>query len=139
RRFMALPFEVPDRRYRTATTTLHGDDGIHDTSADKLARLRPVLEGGSITFGGQTHPADGGAGMIVTDAAHAREMSADTGIAIRILAVGQARVGAAMMPTAPVPAARAAMQQAGVAVSDLAAVKTHNPFIVNDIALVREM
>jgi acetyl-CoA acyltransferase len=38
-----------------------------------------------------------------------------------------------------VPAARAAMRQAGVEVSQLAAVKTHNPFIVNDIVLVREM
>jgi acetyl-CoA acetyltransferase len=44
-----------------------------------------------------------------------------------------------MMPTAPVPAARAAMRQAGVDVADLAAVKTHNPFIVNDIVLAREM
>jgi acetyl-CoA acetyltransferase len=139
RRFMTLPFEVPDRRYRTTTTTLHGDEGIHDTSAEKLARLRPVLEGGSITFGGQTHPADGGAGMIVTDAARAREMSADAGISVRILAVGQSRVAPAMMPTAPIPAARAAMQQAGVDVAELAAVKTHNPFIVNDIVLVREM
>ena len=139
RRFMTLPFEVPDRRYRTTAATLHGDEGIHDTSAEKLARLRPVLEGGSITFGGQTHPADGGAGMVVTDAERAREMSADAGIDIRILAVGQARVAPAMMPTAPVPAARAAMRQAGVDVADLAAVKTHNPFIVNDIVLTREM
>ena len=139
RRFMTLPFEVPDRRYRATASTLHGDEGIHDTSAEKLAKLRPVLEGGSITFGGQTHPADGGAGMVVTDAARAREMSADTGISVHILAVGQARVAPAMMPTAPVPAARAAMQQAGVDVADLAAVKTHNPFIVNDIVLVREM
>jgi acetyl-CoA acetyltransferase family protein len=139
RRFMTLPFDVPDRRYRATAETLQGDEGIHDTSAEKLARLRPVMDGGSITFGGQTHPADGGAGMVVTDAARAREMSADAGIDVRILAVGQSRVAPAMMPTAPVPAARAAMRQAGVAVSDLAAVKTHNPFIVNDIVLVREM
>ncbi len=139
RRFMQLPFEVPDRRYRATVATLHGDEGIHPTSAEKLAQLRPVLEGGTITYGGQTHPADGGAGMIVTDAARARDMSTDSAIDIRILAVGQARVAPAMMPTAPVPAARAAMQQAGVAVGDLAAVKTHNPFIVNDIVLVREM
>ena len=139
RRFMTVPFEVPDRRYRGTAATLHGDEGIHDTTAEKLAKLRPVLEGGSITYGGQTHPADGGAGMVVTDAARAREMSADAGIEVRILAVGQARVAPAMMPTAPVPAARAAMRQAGVDVADLAAVKTHNPFIVNDIVLAREM
>jgi acetyl-CoA acetyltransferase len=76
---------------------------------------------------------------VVTDAARAREMSADAAIDVRILAVGQSRVAPGMMPTAPVPAAHAAMRQAGVNLRDLAAVKTHNPFIVNDIVLVREM
>ena len=44
---------------------LDGDEGVFDTSPDALARLDPVLEGGTVTFGGQTHPADGTVGMIV--------------------------------------------------------------------------
>jgi acetyl-CoA acetyltransferase len=42
------------------------------------------------------------------------------------------------MPYAPVPASRAALKAAGIGVGDLAAVKSHNPFVVNDIVFARE-
>lgn len=135
RRFMPLPFELPGRR---APAPLGGDEGIHPSTAEGMARLRPVMPEGTITFAGQTHPADGNAGLIVADAATARRLARDPGIGVRIAGIGQARVGRAMMPEAPVPAARAALAQAGIGISDLAAVKTHNPFIVNDIVLLRE-
>ncbi len=43
------------------------------------------------------------------------------------------------MSAAPAPAARKALQAANLQASDLAAVKTHNPFIVNDLVLAREL
>lgn len=42
------------------------------------------------------------------------------------------------MPAAPIPAARIALERAGVALSEIAAVKSHNPFVVNDIVFARE-
>ena len=42
------------------------------------------------------------------------------------------------MPMAPVPAARAALRAAGLAIGDIDAVKTHNPFAVNDIVFARD-
>ena len=74
RRFMRLPFAVPDRRYRRTQAVLEGDEGVHATTAEGLAKLKPVLEGGTITYGGQTHPADGHAGMVVTRPEVAAEM-----------------------------------------------------------------
>jgi acetyl-CoA acetyltransferase len=41
------------------------------------------------------------------------------------------------MPEAPVPAARRALEQAGIEVSSLKAVKSHNPFAVNDVLFAR--
>jgi acetyl-CoA acetyltransferase len=41
------------------------------------------------------------------------------------------------MPEAPVPAARRALAQAGLAIRDLGAIKTHNPFAVNDVLFAR--
>ncbi len=38
-----------------------------------------------------------------------------------------------------VPAARSALNVAGVSLSEIKAMKTHNPFAVNDIYLAREM
>lgn len=135
RRFMTLPFEVPDSRFKRVRASLQGDEGIHRTSAEKLASLAPVRPGGTVTYGGQTHPADGSAAMVITTAERARELSRDPAITIRILAFGQSRVEKGYMPEAPVPAARQALSRAGLNISDIAAIKTHNPFVVNDIVL----
>jgi acetyl-CoA acetyltransferase len=135
KRFMDLPFEVPDARLKRVRTTLAGDEGIHPTSADKLAKLSPVRQDGSVTFGGQTHPADGSAGVVVTTPHRARELSSNPSIAIRIIAFGQSRVEKGYMPEAPVPAARQALERAGLGIADIDVIKTHNPFVVNDIVL----
>ncbi|WP_375136913.1 hypothetical protein [Sphaerotilus hippei] len=42
------------------------------------------------------------------------------------------------MPAAPGPAMLQALRRAGLTVAQVDAVKTHNPFAVNDIALARE-
>ena len=133
KRFMDLPFEVPDARMKRVRTTLAGDEGVHPTSADKLAKLSPVRPDGSVTFGGQTHPADGSAGIVVTTPHRARELSSNPEIAIRILAFGQSRVEKGYMPEAPVPAARQALERAGLGIAEIDVIKTHNPFVVNDI------
>jgi acetyl-CoA acetyltransferase len=43
------------------------------------------------------------------------------------------------MPEAPVPAAQTALQQADIGLNELVAVKTHNPFAVNDIYFSRAL
>ena len=68
-----------------------------------MARLKPVQEGGTVTFAGQTHPADGNAGMIITTPDRARALSRDPNIGINIIAFGQAREEPAYMPAAPIP------------------------------------
>jgi len=139
KRFMDLPFSVPDARFRREQSVLQGDEGIFPTSAEGLAKLKPVMEGGTVTFGGQTHPADGNAGMVVTTPERAAELSRDRKVDIRLVSFGQSRVKAAFMPAAPAPAARRALDAAGLKAGDLAAVKTHNPFIVNDLVMSQEL
>lgn len=80
KRYMTLPFSVPKPNFKGEDCVLQSDQGIFATSADKLARLSPVLEGGTVTFGGQTHPADGGASIIVTTPGRAADLSSDPGI-----------------------------------------------------------
>jgi len=139
KRFMDLPFSVPDSRFKREQHVLHGDEGIFPTTAEGLAKLKPVMEGGTVTFGGQTHPADGNAGMVVTTPSRAAELSRDRKVGIRLVSFGQARVMPAFMPAAPAPAARRALDAAGLKATDLAAIKTHNPFIVNDLVMAREL
>ncbi|WP_436644377.1 thiolase family protein [Microbaculum sp. FT89] len=139
RRYMTLPFPLPASRSRAPTMELEGDEGIFPTSADGLARLKPVTEGGTVTFGGQTHPADGNAAVILATPERARDLSRNPDIAVRLLGFGLARTDLAHMPMAPVPATRAALRNADIQVTDLDAIKTHNPFAVNDLVLARDL
>lgn len=136
-RFMDLPFETPDPRFGKVSATLDGDEGVQPLDPAKLRALKPVREGGTVTYGGQTHPADGSAGMVVTTRGRARELAGE-GPEITILGFGQARVALAQMPAAPVPAAKAALDRAGLAIEQIDAVTSHNPFAVNDILFAQE-
>ena len=138
KRYMTLPLDVPDARYRKTAGVLEGDEGIHETTRDGLDRLRPVADDGTVTYAGQTHPADGNAGFVVTGRARARAMSQDAGISVRLAGFGTARAEMRHMPEAPIGAARRALDDAGIALDDVAAIKTHNPFAVNDVVFCRE-
>ncbi len=138
-RYMVLPFEVPDQRYGKTVATLGGDEGIYPTTEDGLAKLKTVKKGGTVTYGGQTHPADGSAGMVITTAEKARELSTDPNIRVKLVSFGQAREEMAYMPAAPIPAARRALDAAGISINEVSAIKSHNPFAVNDIIFAREM
>ncbi len=119
--------------------TVSADEGITATTAESLAPLKPVLPGGCVSFGAQTHPADGNAGLIVTTKAKAKELSQNKDVTVQLLSYGYARAEKARMAAAVTPAAQMALAQAGITVSDLKAVKTHNPFSVNDIIMTRLM
>lgn len=136
KRYM-IPVDVnPTGRKIVATVTT--DEGIFPTTAEGLAKLRPVQPDGTVTFGGQTYPADGNAGMIVTTRERARQLSKDPFTEIRLLSFAQGRTEKAHMPKANAPAVRRALDLSGVALSDIKAIKTHNPFAVNDVFLSRQ-
>jgi len=90
-----------------------------------------------LTYGSQTHPADGNAVVVVTTRERARELGGD-GPEIQVLSFGYARAKKYFMPAAPVPAARMALEKAGLPVTDMKAIKTHNPFAVNDVYFSKE-
>ena len=107
------------------------------TTAEGLAKLRPVLPEGVHTFGAQTHPADGNCGITVTTQEKAKELSTDPGIAVQVVSYGFARAKKGFMAMAVVPLRRMALDKAGIAISDVKAIKTHNPFAANDIYLAQ--
>lgn len=128
--------EVPKGRKKVVT--IEEDEGIFPTTQEGLARLNPVIEGGTVSFGTQTYPADGNAGMILCTEGRARELSRDGRSPVQVLGFGDARVKKGFMPMAVVPAARKALQHAGVQLEDVGAIKTHNPFAINDVYFSRE-
>jgi acetyl-CoA acetyltransferase len=139
KRYMLLPFEVKDASGRKTVATVTNDEGVFTTTKDGLAALKPVLPNGTVTFGSQTHPADGNCGMIVTSRDRAKGMSKDAAIEVQLVSYGQGRAKKGFMAMATVPAAKAALAAAGVALKDVKAIKTHNPFAVNDVYMAKAL
>ena len=138
KRYMSLPFEVPDPSFKKTVGMIESDDGIRFSTREGLADLKLVLEGGTVTYGGQTHPADGNAGIIVAASEQAGELSRDRKIRLRLHGFGSARAELGYMPEASVPAAQRALVAAGMTMDRMDAVKTHNPFALNDVLFSRQ-
>jgi acetyl-CoA C-acetyltransferase len=135
KRYM-FPIELKTRK---KTVLVEEDEGVFPSTAEGLARLKPLEPNGILTFGAQTHPADGNCGFIVTTRDKAKAISKNPDMDIQIVSYGFSRVGKARMAAAPVPAAEMALERAGLKISDLKAIKTHNPFAVNDLNMAKKM
>lgn len=131
KRYM-IPVEV--KVSKNKTIVVEEDEGITPCTEEGMAKLK-TKPGCVVTFGAQTHPADGNAGMVVTTEELAKEYSTDKSVTIQILAYGVARAKKGHMPFAPTPASQNALANAGITIGDVAAVKTHNPFSINDLVM----
>ncbi len=139
KKYMILPIEVKDRSGRKILATVKGDEGIYPTTMEGLTKLQPVLPNGTITFGTQTHPADGNCGIIVTTKEKAEKLRKRENVEIRVVSYGDHKTKKGYMAMAIVPAAKKALENAGISIADISVIKTHNPFAVNDIYFSREM
>ena len=135
RRFM-IPVEIGKGKKAKLITV---DEGITTASVEAFAGQKAVLEGGLTTPGMQTHPADGNSGMILTTQERAAELASDKKITVQLIGVGTSRVKKGFMGAAMVPAAERALADAGVKMSEIKALKTHNPFTVNDVLVSKKL
>jgi 3-oxoadipyl-CoA thiolase len=109
-----------------------------DTTAEKLARLRPAFaENGSVTAGNASGINDGAAALLVTTAARAREL----GLAplARIVSTAVAGVRPDEMGLGPIPASRKALARAGLAIDQVDIVELNEAFASQVIACLREL
>jgi acetyl-CoA C-acetyltransferase len=136
KRYM-FPAEISISKKKTQL--VDQDEGIIPCTQEGLASLRPLMPGGTHSFGAQTHPADGNCAMVVTTKEKAKEMSTDSGVEIQVVSYGYARAKAGFMAMAVVPAVRMALDKAGISIKDAGVIKTHNPFAGNDVYLAQQM
>ncbi|MCF6247160.1 MAG: thiolase family protein, partial [Desulfobacula sp.] len=57
----------------------------------------------------------------------------------RIVSYGYSRAKKGFMAMAVVPAAKMALDKAGISIDDVRVIKTHNPFAANDIYMANQM
>lgn len=124
---------------QTPSGTVTADEGIRrDTGMDALARLKPVVAGGSVVTAGNASPLNDGASAIVVASAAAVERYGLQPRA-RVVAAASAGVAPEVMGLGPVPATQKALARSGLDVSDLGAIELNEAFASQAIACIRRL
>ncbi|HLE61349.1 MAG TPA: hypothetical protein VI700_07415 [Thermoanaerobaculaceae bacterium] len=111
------------------------DLGVREVSLASLRAMRELET--CITSGTQTHASDGMAALLVTTKEKAKELSARPEIEISLVGRGEVRALPALMPEAPLLAVQKLLGEVGLSIHDMAVVKNHNPFAVNDVIFAK--
>lgn len=128
--------EVP--RKRGGPTLVSEDEHPRpDITAEKLAGLQSLFEGGTITAGNASGINDGAAATIVaSDAGVQRHGLVPRA---RILGMATAGVPPRIMGIGPVPATRKVLDLVGLELSDIAVVELNEAFAAQALAVLREL
>jgi acetyl-CoA C-acetyltransferase len=132
-----VPVPVPGKKGETRAfdTDEHPRPG---TTAEALARLKPAFKpDGSVTAGNASGLNDGAAALVVTSARRARELGRPP--LARIAAYASAGVDPAVMGIGPVPAARKALERAGLTVGDIDLFELNEAFAAQSLAVQRNL
>lgn len=109
-----------------------------DTTLDALARLRPVVAGGSVVTAGNASPLNDGASAIVVASADA---VARYGLTPRARVVVGTSVGVApeIMGLGPVPAVNKALERSGLELGQLGSIELNEAFASQALACIRRL
>jgi 3-oxoadipyl-CoA thiolase len=109
-----------------------------DTSLEALAKLKPVVVGGSVVTAGNASPLNDGASAIIVASAAAVEKYGLTPRA-RIVASAAAGIAPEIMGLGPVPATQKALAKAGLSVDDIETVELNEAFATQSLASIRRL
>jgi acetyl-CoA acyltransferase len=119
--------------------TLAEDEGPRrDTSAEKLARLKPAFHAsGTVTAGNSSQTSDGAAAVIVTSAQFAKDHGLQP--LARFVTYATAGIEPERFGLGPVPAIRKALKLAGLSLDQMDLVELNEAFAAQVLACLREL
>ncbi|TQR45462.1 thiolase family protein [Paenibacillus popilliae] len=109
-----------------------------ETTLEQLQKLKPAFkQGGTVTAGNSSGLNDGAAALLIMEqeAAHSLGLRPRA----RVVAAASAGVDPSVMGIGPVPAARKALQQAGLSIEDIDLFELNEAFAAQAIASMREL
>ncbi|WP_034651531.1 thiolase family protein [Corynebacterium vitaeruminis] len=131
-----VPVEVKDRKGRV--TIVDTDEGPRETTMEGLARLRPVVAGGSVVTAGNASSLNDGASAIIVASEKAIKKFGLKPRA-RVVASGTAGLAPEVMGLGPVPATKKALEKAGWEIDDVEAVELNEAFASQSLACMDQL
>ena len=131
-----VPVEVRQRRGDPVIV----DSDEHprpDTTMEKLERLRPIFEDGTVTAGNASGINDGAAATVVASGAIVDEFGLEP--LARIVGMATAGVPPRIMGIGPVPATRKLLERTGISLGDVSAIELNEAFASQALACLREL
>jgi acetyl-CoA C-acetyltransferase len=114
------------------------DEYPRETSLEKLASLKPAFkENGSVTAGNSSGINDGAAACLIVSEELLKKLNVKP--LARVVSMAIAGVDPAYMGVGPVPAAKKALQRAGLKISDLGLIELNEAFASQSIACMRDL
>ena len=126
-------------RPRTGSIVVDRDEGPRrDTSAEALAKLRPVFHAtGTVTAGNSSQTSDGAAAVLVMSEDRARAHGLEP--LARFRGYATAGVRPELFGLGPVPAIRKVLDRTGLAVNDIDVIELNEAFAAQVLACLKEL
>ena len=127
-----VPVEIPETRSQPAAWFKKDEWFRADTSSEKMAKLKPALEGGSVTAATASGVTDGAAAFVLTT----REKAAASGVKPMASLVAYVQVGLAPedMLEGPAFAIPAVLNLAGMTLDDMDLIEVNEAFAAQVLA-----
>lgn len=122
-------------------TMMTTDEGIRETSREKLASLkpafRPVEQGGRITAGNSSQITDGASAILIMSEERAKKLGLKP--RARFVSFAVAAADPRLMLTAPIPATHNVLKRAGLTMDDIDLVEINEAFAAVVLAWEKEL
>ncbi|MCZ0755005.1 thiolase family protein [Anoxybacillus sp. J5B_2022] len=108
-----------------------------DTTLEKLAKLRPLFENGTVTAGNASGVNDGAAALLLMSAEKAKELGMTPLVKYTVSAV--AGLEPAVMGLGPIYATRKALKRAGLTIDEIGLVEINEAFASQALECIRQL
>jgi acetyl-CoA acetyltransferase family protein len=133
-----VPVPIPNPKTGKVDELARDEHMRPDTSAEKLAALKPAFrKGGVVTAGNASGIGDGAAAPVIAS----EKFAHDRGLKPlgRLVSWGVVGVDPAVMGIGPVPASKAALAKAGLSIDDMDLIEVNEAFAAQTCAVEREL
>lgn len=131
-----VPVVIPQRK--GDPIIFDTDERPMDTSAEKMARLRPAFKkDGTVTAGNASGINDAAAALLIMSDEKAKELGLKPLVKVR--ASSYAAIDPAYMGLGPIPAVRKILNKTGLSIDDFGVIELNEAFASQAIACIREL